>query len=300
MTKPKARLVNLDLDLLRAFLAVGEAKSFTHAGARLGRTQSAISLKIQRLEKQIGTELFVRDQRRVVLTAQGEALQLKARNLLRINDEIVGEIVDDTVAGEVRFGAPDDFATVHLPGVLGDYARSHPSVALSVTCDLTLHLLEKIGRGELDLALIKREPLGPDLGVRVWREPLVWVAARVDIVDATERLPLIAAPAPCVYRKRAISALDTQGRAWRIAYTSQSLAGQLAALRAGLGLMALPREMVPADLIELDARTGLPPLPDAEIALIRAGRVLPVAAERLAAFVLAALDREAKSRPLRS
>ncbi len=293
MTKPKTRLVNLDLDLLRAFLAVGEAKSFTHAGARLGRTQSAISLKIQRLEQQIGAELFVRDQRRVVLTAYGEALQLKARKLLRINDEIVGEMVDDAVAGEVRFGAPEDFATVHLPGILGDYTRTYPGVALSMTCDLTLHLLEKISRGELDLALIKREPQGPDLGVRVWREPLVWVAARADIVDRTARLPLIAAPAPCVYRKRATSALDAHGQAWRIAYTSQSLAGKLAALRAGLGVMVLPREMVPADMIELDARAGLPPLAETEIALVRAGRVLPVAAERLAAFVLAALDREA-------
>lgn len=297
MTKPKPRLVNLDLDLLRAFLAVAEARNFTHAGARLGRTQSAISLRIQRLEKQIGVELFARDQRRVVLTAQGEALQLRARKLLHINDEIVGALFDDVVAGEVRFGAPEDFATTHLPGILGDFARAHPNVNLSVTCDLTLHLLERISQGQLDLALIKREPQGPDLGVRVWREPLVWIAANADIANRTAFLPLIVAPAPCVYRKRATMALDAQARPWRIAYTSPSLAGQLAALRAGLGVTALPREMVPAGLIELDS---LPPLAETEIALIRAGRVLPVAAERLAGFVLAALDRSKDSRASRS
>ncbi len=293
MEKARTRLVNLDIDLLRTFSAVAETKNFTRAGARLGRSQSAVSLKIQRLEQQVGAELFVRDRRRVVLTAQGEALQRRADKMLRINDEIVGELLDHTLDGEVRFGAPEDFATAHLPGILGGFARAHPNVALSVTCDLTLNLMERISQGLLDFALIKREPLGLDVGVRVWREPLVWVAADADAAVRTPRIPLVVAPAPCVYRKRVTTALDAAGRQWRVAYTSPSLAGQLAALRAGLGVTALPRELAPPDLVELPT---LPPLAETEIALIRAGRTLPVAAERLAGFILAALDLESKAR----
>jgi DNA-binding transcriptional LysR family regulator len=290
MPEKKPRLVNLDLDLLRAFVAVADAASFTRAGVRLGRTQSTISLQIKRLEEQLDAEVFSRDARKVVLTGHGEALLARARRLLRLNDEIVGEMFEHSLEGEVRFGAPEDFATTHLPGILGDYARAYPNVSLSVTCDLTLRLMDKMGQGELDLALIKREPLGADIGQPVWREHLVWVGAGEDVLPADGPVPLVAAPTPCVYRRRATAALDAAGRSWRVAYTSPSLAGQHAALRAGLGVTALPTEMVPDDLVKFGAAQGFPPLADAEIALIRAGKTLPIAAERLANFILASLD----------
>lgn len=294
MPSVSQRLVNLDLDLLRAFVAVAETGSFTRAGARLGRTQSAVSLQIQRLEAQLDVQLFARDPRRVTLTHSGESLLPQARKLLRLNDEIVAGIVEHDLEGEVRFGAPEDFATSHLPGVLGDFVHAYPHVNLSVTCDLTLHLIEAMSRGELDIALIKREPMGPDIGTPVWREELVWVAADRSLLQGSGKLPLIAAPAPCVYRKRAITALEKSGRPWRMAYTSPSLAGQHAALRAGLGVTVLPREMAPDDLIVLD--NVLPPLADAEIALMRA-KSLSVAAERLADFILSALEQASEATP---
>ncbi|MGD9816536.1 MAG: LysR substrate-binding domain-containing protein [Hyphomonadaceae bacterium] len=290
MPSQKPRLVNLDLDLARAFVAVAEAKSFTRAGVRLGRTQSTVSLQIKRLEEQLDAELFARDPRKVALTANGEALLTQARKLLRLNDEILGEMFEHALEGEVRFGAPEDFATTHLPGILGDYARAYPHVSLSVTCDLTLHLMDKMSKGELDLALIKREPVGADVGQPVWREHLVWVGAGEDVLPSNGPLPLVVAPTPCVYRKRAIAALDATGRPWRVAYTSPSLAGQHAALRAGLGVTVLPTEMVPDDLVKFGADHGFPPLADAEIALVRAGKTLPVAAERLANFILVSLN----------
>ena len=282
------RLVNLDLDLVRAFVAVVETKGFTRAGARLGRSQSAVSLQIQRLEEQLGVALLTRDPRHVAPTPLGEALLLQARRLLRLNDEIVAGVVEHNLEGEVRFGAPEDFATVHLAGVLSDFVHAYPHVNLSVTCNLTLHLIEAMSRAELDLALIKREPLGPDIGTPVWREPLVWVVSDRTVLALHDTLPLIAAPAPCVYRKRAIAALDAAGRAWRMAYTSPSLAGQHAALRAGLGVTVLPREMAPDDLLIIE--DGMPALADTEIALIRA-KSLSVAAERLADFILSALNQ---------
>jgi len=226
----------------------------------------------------------------VVLTGHGEALLVQARRLLRLNDEIIGEMFEHSLEGEVRFGAPEDFATTHLPGILGDYARAYPHVSLSVTCDLTLRLVDKMSQGELDFALIKREPIGADQGVRVWREQLVWVGAGEDVVAPAAPTPLVVAPTPCVYRKRATAALDAVQRPWRIAYTSPSLAGQQAALRAGLGVTVLPIEMVPEDLIRFGPEQGFPALADVEIALIRAGKTLPVAAERLANFILASLD----------
>jgi DNA-binding transcriptional LysR family regulator len=290
MPNQKARLVNLDLDLLRAFVAVAEAQSFTRAGVRLGRTQSTISLQIKRLEENVNAELFSRDPRNVTLTGHGEALLVQARRLLRLNDEIIGEMFEHSLEGEVRFGAPEDFATTHLPGILGDYARAYPHVSLSVTCDLTLRLMDKMSQGELDLALIKREPTGADLGVPVWREELVWVGAGEDVLPAAAPVPLVVAPTPCVYRKRATATLDAAQRSWRVAYTSPSLAGQQAALRAGLGVTALPTEMVPEDLVKLGPEQGFPALADVEIALIRASKTLPVAAERLANFILASLD----------
>lgn len=285
-------MADLDVDLVRAFVCLAEVRSFTRAGERLGRTQSAVSLQLRRLEDRLGRQLLSRDPRHVALTPDGESFLPRARQFLRLNDEIVGELAGDELEGEVRLGAPEDFATVHLPQVLGEFAKAHPRVALSVTCDLTLNLLDRLKDGALDLALVKREPMGPDLGVRVWREPLVWVAADRGVLGAGSSAPLVVAPSPCVYRKRAITALEAQGKPWRIAYTSPSLAGQHAALRAGLGLTVLPREMAPPDMIQLGEADGLPPLEDSEIALMRASAAAPRAAERLAEAILRSLDLE--------
>ena len=271
-------MINLEIDLLRAFVTVAEARSFTRAGERLGRSQSAISLQIRRLEDRIGKPLLSRDPRHVVLTAEGEMLLPQVRRLLRLNDEIIGQLADEALEGEVRLGAPEDFATVYLPEILGAFARAHPKVSMAVTCDLTLNLLDRLRDGSLDIALVKREPL-------------VWVAADAGVLDATAAAPLVVAPSPCVYRKRAITALEQCGRTWRAAYTSPSLAGQHAALRAGLGVTVLPRDMTPPDLVVLGEESGLPALADAEIALLRAPTAVPRAAEQLAGFVLTSLDK---------
>lgn len=291
------RFDNLDLDLVRTFVTIAEAQNFTRAGERLGRTQSAVSLQLRRLEERLGATLFLRDPRRVVLTAEGEALLPQARRLLRLNDEIIAGLRGDELQGEVRLGAPEDFATLYLPEILGAFARAHPHVALTVTCDLTLRLLDGLRDGAFDLVLVKREPLGPDMGVRVWREPLVWVAADRGVLDLAAQVPLVLAPSPCVYRKRAIAALESRNLGWRPAYTSPSLAGQHAALRAGLGATVLPRDMTPPDLEILPEEAGLPPLADAEIALLRSRAAVPPAADALADHILSALDRRLAHRP---
>ena len=282
-----SRLVNLDLDLLRAFVTVVETGSFTRAAALLGRTQPAISLQIRRLEDQLRSPLLARGGKELALTTEGSGLLPQARHLLRLNDEIVATLGDGDLEGEVRFGAPEDIATTHLPGILGAFARSHPRIKLAVTCDYTANLLDQMSRGLLDLALIKREPVGPELGVRVWSEPLVWVALDPSILEASP-LPLIIAPAPDIYRNRALVALEAAGLAFRASFTSPSLAGQMAALRAGLGVGVLPAAMAPRDLTVL--REPLPVLSDSEIALVST-RAMGGPAELLSQEVLRALER---------
>jgi len=281
------RLVNLDIDLLRAFVSVVETGSFTRAAALLGRSQPAVSLQIRRLEDQLRSPLLDRGGNGVGLTTEGAALLPQARRLLRLNDEIISTLGEGDLEGEVRFGAPEDVATMHLPAILGAFARSHPRIKLSVTCDYTANLLDQMSRGMLDLALIKREPVGPELGVRVWQEPLVWVALDGSITETTP-LPLIVAPAPDIYRKRALAALQEAGIDFRASFTSPSLAGQMAALRAGLGVGVLPAAMAPRDLVVIG--TPLPLLSDSEIALVSAkGAGGP--AGLLAQEVLRALER---------
>lgn len=280
----------IDLDLLRAFVTVAETGNMTASAMRLFRSPSAVSLMIKRLEEQLGLRLFERAHRAVRLNAAGEQMLGHARRLLAAHDAMLDEMAEPALQGIVRLGTPEDFATSYLPDVLARFAKSHPRVALEVSCDLTLNLIEAHGRGEFDLVLIKREPAGPESGVRVWREPLVWAAAGGFDIEAAETLPLVVSPSPCVYRARAIGALDQAGHGWRIAYTCASLAGSQAAVRAGLGVTVLPRDMVPADLAVIDDPHLLPDLHDTEIALLAAG-ALSLPANRLLDHMVRALER---------
>ena len=112
------------------------------------------------------------------------------------------------------------------------------------------------GRPEGILATGKLERSGR--GVRVWREPLVWVAAEKLALRGSEPLPLVVSPPPCVYRKRATDSLSRIRRPWRVAYSCASLAGQHAAVKAGLGVTVLPKDMVPPGLAVIERRAGLP------------------------------------------
>ena len=281
-------LTNLDLDLVRTFTTIAATGNFTRAAEALRRQQSTISLQIQRLEAALGQKLIERTPRAVRLTSEGDTFLGYARRLLDLNDEVVARVSEPRMHGVVRLGTPEDFATRHLPDVLARFTQAYPAVALEVTCDLTLNLLERFRKGAFDLTLIKRERLARDSGgIRVWREPLVWVIADRDLRFVDGPLPLVVSPKPCVYRKRATEALDRVHRAWRIAYTCGSLAGSLAAVKAGLGVTVLPKDMVPPDLHVIDGKP-LPDLKDTEIALLHRER-LSVPARRLMEHVIKSL-----------
>jgi DNA-binding transcriptional LysR family regulator len=159
-----------------------------------------------------------------------------------------------------------------------------------VHCDFSFNLIEGFSKGEYDLLLIKREPQGPAGGTPVWRDLLVWVCSPRFVPDPKQPIPLVLAPSPDVYRKRALTALQSANRDWRVAFTSASNEGLQAAVRAGLGVTVLSKGMVPQGLKLLGAEHGLPAMPDAEIALYRAPGVLSRAAELLAEDIIHSLE----------
>lgn len=282
----------LDIDLLRSFLTIVDTGSFTQAGEALLRTQSTVSLQLKRLEKILDRRLLDRTPHDIRLTPEGEMLLAYARRILSLHDEAWERFSGADVAGRVRIGTPEDFATQYLPDVLNMFSQRYPYVDMEVTCDLTLNLLAGFQAQNFDLVLLKREAsvAAPPGGVRVWREPLVWAAAHAGVLKEGAPVPLIASPAPCVYRKRAVDALTRAGRGWRTAYTCASLAGIQAAVRASLGVTVLPKDMVPKGFHMIDDGTVLPPLEETEIALLSADNLSP-AAQHLKNHIILTLSR---------
>lgn len=272
---------DLDTHLLRTFVILAETASFSRTGGLIGRTQSAVSGQLAKLEASLGVRLVARDTRNVALTAAGERLLPDARALVAQADAMLARFRGPEIAGIVRFGSPEDFASAYLPDILGVFATAHPAVELHVTCQLTLPLIAEFDAGEQDLIVVKQDPGRPYPGARtLWRERLVWVAAQGFRAEGRP-VPLVLSPAPCVYRARATGALEAAGRRWLGVYTSPSFAGAIAAVRAGLGAMVMPEAMVPPGLV---VQQGWPELAEAEIALLTPPRA-SAAVQALAAFV---------------
>jgi DNA-binding transcriptional LysR family regulator len=284
---------DLDVSLLRTFITLVETGSFTRTAKKIGRTQSATSMQIARLEELLDCRLFKRNKRNVNLTPDGEKLLGYARQMVELNDAMVSRFREPDVKGSIRFGSPEDFATFYLPGILAEFTRSYPLVGLNVNCDLTLSLIRDFEKGKYDLIIIKQEPGKRYPGAQpLWRERLVWAGGDRagknvrfnSLVKTQSPLPLVLSPPPCVYRQRAIDALDHACVRWKTAYTSPSIAGTLAAVKAGLGYTILPRKMLPPELIPLEPEKGWPKLHDAEMCLLaRPGS--NAAIEALAGFI---------------
>ncbi len=279
---------SVDSLLLKSFIAIAETGTFSHAADVVGRTQSALSLRIKKLEESLSCRLFDRSGRKVALTAQGELFLGYAKQIIQLQWEAFSRLREPEVEGEIRLGTPEDFATHYLPEVLSSFRLHHPRVQLSVSCDLTLNLIDGFQRGEFDLVLIKRDPNSAPGGTNVWREPLVWAAS--DTHKPELPLSLVMAPQPCIYRARAIAALDIAKLPWRISYTSPSLAGTLAAVKAGLGIAVLPSNMLPVGIHMIRQEMKLPELADAEIALLKREH-LSKASELLSDHIVRSLER---------
>ncbi len=276
-------------------MAVVDNGSFTRAGERIGRTQSTVSLQIKKLEENLKRPLFERGSRELQVTSDGETLLGYARHLLQLADEARARLMEPDIEGTIRLGTTEDFATVYLPDILARFAQAHPRVILDVNCNFSFNLLEGFAKGEYDLVLIKREPQASTGGVPVWRDVLVWVCSPQFVIDPNLPLALALAPSPDVYRKRALHSLREAGRDWRIVYTSVSSEGLQAAVRAGLAVTVLSKDMMPPGLKIVGAEHHLPVLPDTEIALYRAPGRLARAVELLAEHITHSLQLRPKS-----
>ncbi|MER7540197.1 MULTISPECIES: LysR substrate-binding domain-containing protein [Streptomyces] len=277
---------------LRTFLAVAQTLSFTRAADRLGLRQSTVSQHVRRLEEATGRPLFARDTHRVELTEDGEAMLGFARTILQAHERAAAFFGGTRLRGRLRFGASEDFVTTRLPEILESFRREHPEVDLELTVELSGTLQARLAAGRLDLILAKRRGAESE-GRLVWEDTLVWIGAPGLRLDPDRPVPLILYPPPGITRARALEALEAQGRAWRIACTSSSLSANVAAARAGLGVMAHTRGLVPPGLVPVPARAGLPELGDVGFVLRkgRRGGETQEAADALAEAILAGGDR---------
>lgn len=272
---------------LRTFLTVAQTLSFTQTAARLGVRQSTVSQHVRRLEEATGRPLFLRDTHSVELTEDGEALLGFARSILEAHERAAAFFGGTRIRGRLRFGASEDFVLTRLPEILEAFRHEHPEVELELSVELSGTLHERLDAGRLDLVLAKRRGDGDERGRLVWRDRMVWIGAEGLRVDPDRPVPLIVFPPPGITRARALDVLQADGRPWRIACTSGSLSGLIAAARAGLGVMAHTRGLIPPGLVRV---SGLPDLGTVEFALLRGSRS-SAAAEALAAAILSGADR---------
>jgi len=281
---------DLDLLLLKSFVAVVDTRSLTAAAKRIGRTQSAVSQQIQKLEYAIGKELFGRDRRRLVLTQNGELLLQYARAILRLNDEAKARLSTPEIKGQVRFGTPDLYAAYLLPSVLANFARAYPRVDIELRCALSVSLHAALAQDELDLALVTGRPSDKG-GQFVRREQLVWVAAPDARPEDEEIVPLAMLPPGALYRNLALEALDGT-RKWRIVCASESIAGLQAAVFAGLAVSVVARCAVVPGMRILSAAENMPPLPTINLMLHHSANGNLPAVARLADYVVEQIGEE--------
>lgn len=262
--------MSLDTITLQCFLAVAETQSFTKAASRVGRTQSAISQQIAKLENLVEKQLITRG-RDLSLTPDGELFLSYAKRIYELHCESLDRFKTPELQGKLRFGLPEDFASMMLSDILVEFSRLHPRVMLNVECDLTLNLIERFHKDEFDLILIKTNQKNQITeGVNVWNEPVEWVGKKELLPALNDKaiIPLILSPTPCVYRGNVIESLNQHHLKWRLAFSSPSYAGKMAAVRAGLGITAIQRSMIPNYLDRLDDYF-LPPLKDIHVSLIK-------------------------------
>jgi len=278
----------LDIELLRSFVSVVDARGFTRAGERVHRTQSTVSQQIKRLEDSVGRPLLVRNGKQATPTEEGERLLTYARRILALEQEARDVVARPVVDGIVRLGIPEDFAAYRLVELLSDYVRSRPTLRLDVRSGLSATNRAALERGELDLALVKRSA-GNGPCIAAWPERLQWVTSRKHPVDMKrDPVPLAVSEQGCLYRDRLIHALEAAGRTWHIAYTSPNLSGIQAAVAVGLGISILPDVAITPEHTIVDT-DGFVPITQTEIALVASENASPAArklADQLTKFCM--------------
>ncbi len=277
--------ITFDLDVLRTFVVGIELGSFAKASDRLGRSTSAVSAQLKKLEDQVSVPILRKSGRGLVLTPAGEVLLAYARRLLELNDEAATAVRGVNLEGWVRIGLQEDFGEKLLTKILGDFARAHPRVRVEARVSRNAELLELVSSGRLDLALAWDSGNRTPHSEMLCKLPMSWIGPSIDkmpCINAGEAVPLVVFDTPCLMRSAATTALDKSDIPWRIAFTSPSLSGIWSAVEAGLGVTVRTRVGLPTNLCEL---SGMPALPEIGLILHRADAEPADAIKRLSEIV---------------
>ncbi len=271
--------MDIELRLLRSFALMHEAGSISRAAERMACTQAAMSMRLKAIETEIGAALFLRTQQGLEPTPRGAELYAKTLGVLAAYDEMMSATRSRPMAERIRLGMPDDYALGWLGPVLAKLSLERAEI--EITCDLSAHLMAKVQRQDLDLALVTLDSR-PALTRAAAEVPLSWVgAAKGDTVR------LAAYPEGCVFRRAMIASLAAAGRPWQVAVQSSNHAGIFAAVRAGVAVSAVATGTAPLDLGEGGA--GLPVLPRIPVYLVTAATLRPTA-RRLEAALMAQMQ----------
>jgi len=288
------KLTNLDMDVLRTLAVATDLGGFVHAAERLGRSQSAISLQMRKLEEQVGQDLFRKRGRGIELTEAGDLVLGYARRILALNDEAMSAARGVAVEGSVRFGLPPDLAGHELKSVLAEFRKSYPAIHVEARIDRNLALNEQLTQGELDLIVTFR-PTERATAVFAVDMPLRWIG-RSDFEPAPgQDLSLALLNPPCLFRQAAIEALEQARVPWRVGFTSANLTGVWAATEAGLGITARTALGVPNPLTAIPEVHELPALPTIGLGLYRTADTLSAAGEHLQTLLIKLLASHASS-----
>ncbi len=278
----------LDPDLLRTFLAFVDGGSLARAAAIVGRSASAVTAQMQRLEEIVGAPLLAPAGRGRALTPAGEDLVGHARRILAVHREAWLSLKGARADGQVTLGATQDFAERTLPELLRPFARSHSRVRLDLRIGRTRELTQAFEEGAIDIVIAMRGAAEPG-EIGVIREPMLWLGNAAGLVAETGELPLALLDPPCGFRSAAIAALDAAGRPYRIAATSASLSGLRAAVRAGIAVTVRTARWLEEGIGDVGRRYALPELGMAEFS-VRCRADGGAAARDLAALIADGLD----------
>lgn len=279
-----------DMNALRTMVTGAELGSFARAASRLGRSQSAVSMQLRKLEQQTGLPLFRREGRGLVPTEAGDALLAYARRIVALNDEAAASLGASAAVASVKLGLPQDFAEDVLPEVILRFSRKWPLVHVEAHAGRNYRLDEDVRAGRLDVAIAFSRSEAHTQASRIASLPMLWIGGKPAFDRAFEgSLPLVLFDHPCLFRQTAIETLERREPQWRLALTTPSLPGVWAALRSGLGVTVRTSHRLPAGIRDIGAELGLPRLPLVGIYLF-AGKELSPAASDLR-DILAAVAR---------
>jgi DNA-binding transcriptional LysR family regulator len=279
----------LDVDQLRTFIAIAETGSFTRAAEVVNKTQSAVSMQMKRLEERLERPIFARDGRASKLTDDGQRLLDYARRIVKLNVETIAAFSDAELSGRVRLGVPDDYADRYLPEIMARFSRAYPGVELSVICEPSVDLLERIDANELDLAIVTNcESKRASETFR--RERLLWVTSNRHGTHDEERVPLALGRPTCSWRSVACERLETVARPFRVLYSSSNAGAVAAAVLAGLAVSVLPESGLRPGMRVLSPADGFPDLPSCHVGLVRNSHEGSPLASALAEHIISSLD----------